>query len=188
MTLLIIGLIAFLGIHLVPVMATTRVALVARWGEERYKKMFSMVSLAGLILIIMGYALAEPGRQLFAPSTAAIKIAPYAMVVVFILFAAANMRGHTRHSLKHPMVLAIILWSLVHLFANGDTRGTILFGGFLAYALIDLASVIRRRAVKVVVPSAKFDAIAIVAGTVVALVVMTFHRFLFGVKVVPFGL
>ncbi len=188
MTLLIIGLIAFLGIHALPRMTTTRAAIVARWTEKTYKKAFALVSLAGLILIVVGYALADPGPRLFAPSASAIKIAPYAMVLVFILLAAANMRGHTRHLLKHPMLLAIILWSVVHLLANGDMRGTVLFGGFLAYALVDLTSTMGRGTVKVMVPNVRFDVIAVVAGVVVALVVMTFHRLLFGVKVAPFGL
>lgn len=188
MTLLFIGLIAFLGIHVLPMMTTTRAAIVARWTETTYKKVFALVSLAGLILIVVGYALADPGPRLFARSASAIRIAPYAMVIVFILLAAANMRGHTRHLLKHPMLLAIIVWSIVHLLANGDLRGTVLFGGLLAYALVDLASATGRGAVKVIVPSVRFDVIAVVAGVVVALVVMTFHRLLFGVKVVPFGL
>lgn len=188
MTLLVVGLVAFLGIHVLPMMTTTRAAIIARWTAETYKKMFSLVSLAGLILIVLGYVVADPGPRLFAPSATAIRIAPYAMVSVFILLAAANMRGHTRHLLTHPMLFAIIVWSTVHLLANGDLRGTLLFGGFLAYGLIDLASVIGRGAVKAFVPSARFDVIAVGAGIVVALVVMTFHRVLFGVKVVAFGL
>jgi uncharacterized membrane protein len=75
----------------------------------------------------------------------------------------------------------------VHLLANGDLRGTLLFGAFLVYAVLDLASAISRHAVKSFVPSFKFDIMAIVGGVAVALAVMALHRVLFGVRVVAFG-
>jgi len=67
-------------------------------------------------------------------------------------------------------------------------RGTVLFGAFLAFAVIDLVSAVQRGAVKAFVPEAKFDAMAVVGGTAVALVVMLLHRFLFGVPATGFSL
>lgn len=188
MTVLIAGLAIFLGIHLLPTLPRARLALVARLGEQRYKGLYSLVSAAGLALIVAGYAWADDRTRVFAPFPVARALAPWAMTLSFILFAAANMRGRLRRVLGHPMLLGLIIWSLVHLLANGDRTGTVLFGAFLAYALIDLASAVRRGAVKSFEPVGKHDAIAVVAGVVVALAVMTFHRVLFGVAVVPFGL
>ena len=110
------------------------------------------------------------------------------MTISFILFAAANMRGHMRRTLRHPMLLGLAIWATVHLLANGDRTGTVLFGAFLAYAAIDLVSAIGRGAVKTFVPEAKYDAMAVVGGIGVALVVMTFHRLLFGVPVTAFSI
>ena len=63
-----------------------------------------------------------------------------------------------------------------------------LFGAFFAWALVDLVSVVQpARGPKAFEPSARQDVIAIVAGIAVALLVMTFHRLLFGVAVVPFS-
>jgi uncharacterized membrane protein len=138
------------------------------------------------VLIVVGYRAADPGPRLFAPLPAAIAVAPYAMVVSFILFAAANMRTHIRSTLRHPMLLGLIIWAAVHLCANGDTRGTVLFGAVLAWALVDLTSAVSRHAVKEFQPVARQDVIAIVAGTLLALLVMTFHLALFGVRVVNF--
>jgi uncharacterized membrane protein len=138
-------------------------------------------------MIVVGFGRAPREPQLFAPWPAAIAIAPFAVTIAFVLFAAANMRTHIRSALQHPMLLGLLVWSTVHLLANGDLRGTVLFGAFVAYSLIDLASAVSRHAVKPVVPEAKFDAIAIVAGIVLAVLVMTFHRPLFGVAVVGFG-
>jgi len=187
MTLLILGLVLFLGIHLLPMAPALRNRLVAHWGEGRYKGTFSAVSLAGFALIIAGYYFGERGPQLFAPLPAARAIAPAAVTVALILFAAANMRGYARRLLRHPMLIGILIWSGVHLLANGDLRGTILFGAFFAYAIVDLVSAIARGAVRAFEPSVRYDVMAVVGGLVVALVVMMVHRYLFGVRVVPFG-
>ncbi len=187
MRLLIAGLALFLGIHVLPMIPSLRAALLARWGEPRYKGVFSLIAAVGLALIVAGYALADDRTQLFAPFPAARTIAPFAMVVSFILFAAANMRGHLRRIVRHPMLLGLLLWASVHLLANGDRAGTVLFGAFLAYAIVDLVSAIRRGAVKAFVPVPKHDVIAVVGGAAVALAVMTLHRILFGVPVVAFG-
>lgn len=187
MTVLVAGLIVFLGVHLVPALPGIRAGLAARWGERPYRGIFSLVSFAGLALIIAGYAKSGPGPRLFEPSAAAIAVAPYAVTLALILFAAANMRGHTRRVVKHPMLLGLAIWAGVHLAANGDLRGTILFASFLAYAAIDFVSVLRRGAVKAFDPVPRHDLIAVVAGIAVALALMALHRPLFGVAVVPWG-
>lgn len=187
MTLLALGLVLFLGIHLLPTVPALRAPIAGRLGDGPYRGLFSLVSLVGLVLIVVGYYVASPGPQLFAPLPAAIAVAPVAMTLSFVLFAAANMRTHLRRALGHPMLLGTLIWAGVHLAANGDARGTLLFGAFFAWALVDLASAVHRRAVKSFEPTARHDVIAIVAGAGIALLVMTFHRPLFGVAVVPFG-
>jgi uncharacterized membrane protein len=188
MSTMITGLILFLGIHLLPAVPTVRLAIVDRLGANRYKALFSLASAAGLVLIVVGYAHSEARDRIFAPFPAAIGIAPYAMTVSFILLAAANMRGHLRRILQHPMLIGVLIWSLVHLLANGDRTGTVLFGALFAFAVLDLLSAIGRHAVKVFQPEARFDLIAIGAGIAVALAVMTFHRVLFGKAVAAFGI
>jgi len=187
MWLLVAGLVVFLGIHLVPAIPILRRGLVSRLGERRYKGLFSLASAAGLALIIAGYAHAPTGVRVFSPSAAAIAVAPVAITLAFILFAAANMRGYLRHTLQHPMLIGLAIWSAVHLLANGDLRGTVLFGAFLGFATLDLASAINRQAVKAFDPSFKFDIMAVFGGLVAAVTVMALHRFLFGVPVAAFG-
>jgi uncharacterized membrane protein len=187
MLMLVAGLIVFLGVHLLPALQGVRVALVRRYGELRYKGIFSLASLAGLALIIAGYATAAPGARLFEPSQAAIATAPYAITLSLILFAAANMRGHIRRIVKHPMLLGLAIWATVHLLANGDTRGTILFASFLGYAAVDFVSAVRRHATKLFAPTARHDAIAVGTGIIAAFAVMALHRPVFGVAVVRWG-
>jgi uncharacterized membrane protein len=187
MTLLIAGLVLFLGPHLVPTVPPLRAALLARLGERVYRGAFTACALLGLVLIVMGFARAPSAPQLFAPWPAAIAVAPVAVTIALVLFAAANTRTHIRRFVRHPMLLGLLIWAIVHLLANGDLRSTVLFGAFVAYALIDLGSAIGRHAVKTFVPQGKFDAIAIVAGIALALALMHFHGPLFGVALAGFG-
>jgi uncharacterized membrane protein len=188
MSLLVAGLVVFLGVHVLPMASATRARMYLAMGEARYKITYSIVSAVGLVLIVLGWRAAGPGARLFAPSALAVAMAPYVMAVVFVLLASSHSPSHIRAAVRHPMLVAIILWATVHLFANGDARGTLLFGAFLVYAIVDLVSVVRRRAVATFEPRTRADVISVVAGVAVALLVMTFHRVLFGPTVVPFGI
>jgi uncharacterized membrane protein len=149
---------------------------------------FALISALGLALIVIGYSRAPSEPRLFNPFPGAIAIAPIAMAVSFVLLAAANMRAHIRRAVRHPMLIGIGIWAMVHLLANGHAKATLLFGAFLAYAAIDIISATGRHAVKPFKPVAKQDAIAVVAGILLALLVMTFHRQLFGVRAVVWGI
>ncbi|MGE5523183.1 MAG: NnrU family protein [Rhodospirillaceae bacterium] len=188
MALLIAGLVLFFGIHLVPAIPALRARWVGVWGEERYRRTFAVVAAVGLLLIVAGYIIAPRGAQLFTGSSAAKSIAPFAMVLSFVLLASANMKTHVRARIRHPMLLGIIIWSTVHLLANGDARGTVLFGSFLAFSVVDLASAVSRGAVKPFVPAHKYDVMAVVGGIVAAFVVMLLHRVFFGVPAVWWSL
>ena len=188
MLLLVAGLVLFLGIHLVPVFPALRAGLVARWGEGRYKTLFSAVSGVGLALIVVGFALAPRQVPLFAPWPAAIAIAPAAIALALVLVAAGNLKGYIRQVVRHPMLAGTLIWSGVHLLANGDVASTLLFGAFFAWAAIDLVSAIARRAVKAFTPRLVHDAIALAGGAGAAFAFAYLHRILFGVRVMPFGL
>ena len=179
MSVMIAGLVLFIGIHLVPMAPDLRARLASRFGDKPYRAIFSLVSAAGLVLIVVGYRMRDT-MPLFAPSPAARAAAPVLVTLAFVLFAAANMKTHIRSTLKHPMLLGLMLWSGVHLLANGDTAGTILFGSFLGYSILDLVSATRRGAVKPFVPVWKHDIIAVVSGIALAYLTIRFHPALFG--------
>lgn len=184
MTLMVLGLVLFIGIHLVPTVPTLRAQLAALLGERPYRGLFSLVSAAGLVLIVLGWPGSAERVQLFAPSSAARAVAPVMISVAFVLFAAANMRTHIRARLRHPMLIGLLLWSGVHLLANGTAAGTVLFGSFAVYSLVAIVSAESRGAVKSVIPTWKHDMIALAAGLFVAYLVMRFHAPIFGVVAV----
>jgi len=183
MTVMIVGLALFLGIHLLPVLRPARDALRGSLGEARYKGAFSIVSAIGLVLIPVGYWLAGPSTErVFDPVPAARAAAPWVVTVSFILLAASHMRGHIRRVVQHPMVVGVLLWSLVHFLANGDRRGSVLFGAFVAWALVDAIASYARGRIAPFAASARYDVMAIVGGIVIAGIVMMLHQPLFGVR------
>ena len=180
MVIMIIGLILFLGIHLVPVAPGLRGSMVTALGYDKYRAAFAAVAALGLVLIIAGYWMRPEDVQLFAPFPQARAVASVLVPIAFVLFAAANMKAHIRKLMQHPMLIGLLLWSGVHLLSNGDLAGTVLFGSFLAYSVIDLASAFHRHAVKPFEPRWSHDVIAIVAGVVLAWITVLIHPWLFG--------
>ena len=180
MNMMIAGLVLFLGLHLIPTVPALRARLIAKLGANVYRALFALGSALGLVLIVAGYWNRPPRAQLFEPYAAARAAAPLAVSLAFVLLASANMRTHIRKSLQHPMLLGLLLWSGVHLFANGDLTGTILFASFFAYSILALFSAIQRHAVKPFEPSWKFDAMAVTSGLIAAYLTILFHSALFG--------
>ena len=76
--------------------------------------------------------------------------------------------GRDQGQVKHPFLVAIKTWALAHLIANGDLASIILFGSFLAYAVVDRIALKRRPATGLVTAaeagSSRNDVIAVVGG------------------------
>ncbi len=188
MTLLIAGLLLFLGVHCASIVAPDwRAGQIARHGEAAWKGLYSLMSIAGFALLIYGYGLArESPVVLYTPPTFARHIALLLMLPVFPLLFAAYLPGRIKTAAKHPMLLAVKLWALAHLLANGTLHDVILFGAFLVWAIADRISV-KRRAVTRAVPGAPAspmnDVIAVVGGLATyAVFVLWAHLKLIGVS------
>ncbi|MDE2365216.1 MAG: NnrU family protein [Hyphomicrobiales bacterium] len=149
MTVLVLGLIVFLGVHLVPTSAPGRAQLVAKLGAGGYKIGFSVASLIGFVLIVYGMGLARGSAadlQIWQPPVFMRHITFLLMWFSFVLLVAAYVPSHIRDKAKHPMLAAVKIWALAHLLANGDLAGLVLFGSFLAWAVYDRISVKKRGA------------------------------------------
>ena len=147
--LLIAGLILFLGAHLVPTFPGIRDQWRGRLGEMGYKGLFSLVSLVGFALIVIGFGAARTASwnvALWSPPVWTKHIAFLLMWPAFILLVAAYVPSHIRSRAKHPMLAAVKIWALAHLIANGDLAGILLFASFLAYGVYDRISVKKREA------------------------------------------
>lgn len=186
----IVGLVIFLGIHAVSIVAPQwRDAQAARLGEWPWKGLYSVVSAVGLGLLIWGYGLARQAPVvLYTPPAALRHLALLLMLPVFPLLVATYLPGRIKAAARHPMLLAVKLWATAHLLANGTLVDVLLFGGFLAWAVADRISLKRRPAGRVpAAPPAPFnDAIALLVGLAIyAFFVLRAHRWLFGVSPLP---
>ena len=186
MALLIGGLVLFIGIHVLPSSARLRAALAARLGENGYKMLFSLVSVAGLVLTVIGYGQA-PQNQIFEPSQTARTFLPAAMAVAFVLVVIANVPGRIRRVLRHPMLAGVLIWSTLHLLANGDLASNVLFGAFALWTVFAILSAEyrgKRPAAERKQGSLAFDLAGAVVGLLAFWLVLHFHADLFGVSAV----
>lgn len=192
MTYLILGLAIFLGVHSVRIVAEDwRSAQLARLGEGPWKGLYSLASLVGFALIVWGYAQARLDPSvLWSPPAWTRHLLPPFTLIAFVLVAAAYVPGtHFKAWVGSPMVLGVKLWAFAHLVANGTLAGTILFGSFLVWAVVDFASSRRRdRAAGVSYPAGTLarDAIATAIG-IVAWTVFAFWLHAWWIGVRPFG-
>ncbi len=178
--LLIVGLILFVGIHVMPSVAGLRGGLAAKLGENGYKILFSVVSAAGLILTGIGYGQA-PQTQIFEPSQTARALLPAAMAIAFVLVAIGNLPGRIRHLVQHPMLAGVLIWSALHLLANGDLASNIMFGVFALWAVFAILSAVQRgKRIGRGPGSLKADLAGAVVGLIAFWVVFHFHADLFG--------
>lgn len=187
MTLLILGLVIFLGIHSVSIVAPAwRDAQFAARGEAAWKGAYSVIAGIGLVLLIYGYGLARQSPVvLYVPPTWLRHLALLLLVPVFPLFLAAYLPGRIKTVTKHPMLVATKLWAVAHLLANGTLADVLLFGGLLAWAVADRISLKRRpvRAIRAAPASPLNDVIAVVAGLALyAAFVLWLHQWLIGVS------
>ncbi len=187
MSLLIVGLVIFLGVHSVAIVAPAlRAGAIARLGEGAWKGVYGVVSLIGFVLICYGFVLARQAPVfLYFPPTWLRHVALLIMLPVFPLLFAAYLPGRIKTAAKHPMLAAVKFWALAHLLANGTLADVLLFGAFLAWAVVDRISLKRRPAqvLRTAPPGRWNDAIAIGLGLAVyALFVGWAHWWLFGVS------
>lgn len=147
MSILILGLVIFLGAHSVRILAADwRSRQLARLGEQRWKALYSLVSAVGLGLIIWGYGLAHADSpRLWPTPTWTRHLAASLTLPAFILLVAAYLPGsRIKAAVGHPMVAGVKIWALAHLLANGTLAAATLFGAFLVWAVADFASARRR--------------------------------------------
>jgi uncharacterized membrane protein len=193
MLTLLLGLLIFLGVHLVPTRPEMRYAVVSRMGEGPWKGVFSLVSLVGFVLIVVGYHKLQlnPGKNpvVWSPPAWGRHATLVLMLPVFPLLIATYLRGRIAGAVRHPMITAVKLWALAHLLVRGDLASMALFLGFLAWAVWDRISLKHREAaglVQVASGPVVNDVIAVVGGLAIYVAFVKWgHAALIGMPLVP---
>ena len=149
MALLIIGLIAFLGFHLTRVLAPgLREGMIARLGKPAWMGLYSLVSLATLILLVYGFGEArmESGEPLYTTPPWMVHVTVTLMLIALILAVSSVLpAGYIATKSRHPLITAVKVWALAHLLVNGEAYSVITFVAFLAWAVV-LRIAAKRRA------------------------------------------
>ncbi len=189
LAVMVLGLAVFFAAHIFTTKREARAKAIARLGEGTYKILYSLVSLAGLVLIVWGFAHYRAAGMIdvWNPPKALKHITVALMLPAVILVVASYIRGRIFAIVKHPMLAGIKLWAAAHLFANGDLGSIILFGSFLGWAVYDRISLKHRTdsgAPPIPVGGVTNDIIAVVAGVVAYLALaFAFHPVVIGVPV-----
>lgn len=185
MVWLILGIVLFLGLHSVRMVAPDfRDRMVAERGEAVWKGIYSLFSLIGLVVLIWGFGQARlVAPILWMPPTWLAHINLLLMLPALILLIASQLpAGYIKRAVKHPMILGVKVWALGHLLANGDLAALILFVTFLGWAVWNRIAVKRRGDPVYDNPSVQFDIIAAVLGTAIYLwLLLQGHAWLIGV-------
>jgi uncharacterized membrane protein len=189
MAALVLGLVLFLGVHSVRVFAEDwRRGVIARRGEKAYKGVYTLLSIAGIVLIVWGFGQARQNPvMLWPPQTWARHLSLLLVALSFVVIAAAYVpANHIKARLHHPMVLGVKLWAFGHLLANNMLHDVVFFGAFLVWAVLSFrAARMRDRAAGAVYApgTAKGTLITVVAGLVAAAVfALWIHGWMTGVR------
>ncbi len=189
MTILLLGLVIFIAVHSVRIVADGwRTAMIARLGAWPWKAIYSLISLAGFVLIVWGYGGTRGAAELWQGPAWLWPVSSLLMLTSFILLAAAYIpRNRIRTIIGHPMTAGVKVWALAHLLTNTRPGDLVLFGALLVWAvLVFRAARVRDRASgqRAAPGSWAMAAIAIVAGASAWAVFARFlHPMLMGVPV-----
>ena len=191
MIFLIVGLVLFLGPHLLTIRRAARAGLRARFGASRYRGADSIIALFGFALICYGFAdyRADGYIVVWTPPKALAPVAMLLMLPALVLLVATNSGGLIQGKIKHPMLAGIKFWALAHLLTNGDLGSILLFGSFLVWAIYARITIKQREADEgapdwAAMRFGRKDAIAIVAGfSLYVLFGFVLHPILIGVSI-----
>ena len=192
MTIFIAGLAIFFGLHVFSAIRSREPGkdLKAQLGYGPFMGLYSLISIAGFVLIIYGFGAARGADVFYTPPNWLAHVNLLLTIPALILLVASQMpAGYIKKVTKHPMLLAIKLWAFGHLLANGEFNSVLLFGTFLAYAVFDRIMV-KRRGDNGPGPDATvnpmMDVISVIAGLGAwAAIALWLHPILFGVVAMP---
>ncbi|MGI9350547.1 MAG: NnrU family protein [Rhizobiaceae bacterium] len=186
---LIAGIILFLAVHSIRVIAPDfRERMIENLGEMKWRGLYSIASIAGIAILVWGYGQARYDNvYIYSPPIWMNHLQSLLMLIAFIFFVASIVPdSRIKKTIGHPALLSVKIWAVGHLLVNGDLASLLLFGSFLAWAVITLINAKRREEVIIEnVPALRNDIVVVAGGLVLwALFVFWLHELLIGVPVI----
>lgn len=191
MLALLAGLLLFFGVHMVRIVAGPwRLRQIERLGLNGWKGIYSLISLAGFALLLWGYGQTRGMPELWLLPRFTRHLAALLTLPAFLLLVAAYVpRNHLKAAIGHPMLAGVKLWALAHLLCNARVGDLLLFGTFLAWAVLAFVTSRRRdraEGVQYAKGTATGTALVLVIGLLAwAGFAVVGHAWLIGVR--PFG-
>lgn len=144
MTLLITSCIAFLALHMGISSTPLRGKLIDSLGQKGYLGLYSLLAITALGVMIYSYGSIDQSDHVWLPGTVSYQITKVFVLVAIILLVMGTMTKNPTAVMmedainqdikgilkitRHPTQWAILLYSIGHLIANGDTASIVLFG------------------------------------------------------------
>ena len=180
MILLVLGVLLWVVAHIFKRVAPAQRAAMGDKGRGP----ISLLLLASVVLMILGYRWAD-GAFYWGRTPAMTGINNLLMLISVYLFAVAGMKTRVARILRHPQLTGFSLWCVAHLMVNGDTPSFILWGGLLAWALLEMVLINRAEAWTPPPPAPARKELMAIGGTVVVFAVIAAIHALLGYN--PFG-
>ncbi|MEJ8561519.1 NnrU family protein [Yoonia sp. GPGPB17] len=184
MTLLVAGVALWWAAHLFKRLAP---GPRAKLGEPG-KGLVAILIVVSIVLMVLGYRAAD-GAVYWGRDPMWVGINNLLMILAFYFYAASAAQGAKiwlGTKVRHPQLTGFSIWAISHLLVNGDTPSFVLFGGLLAWAVVEILLINAQdgpwqrpdRA------PAKKEVVAIVVTVVVMIIVMAIH---YALGVTPWG-
>ncbi len=187
MAMLISGLSIWILVHLFPSVApATRQQFVVRLGNGPYQAIFSLLLIAGLLLIVFGWRNTVPDH-VYSPPPGLRHPAMLLAVIGFILMVAASFPTRIKRILRHPQLIGVLLWAIAHLLMNGDSKSLLVFGAVAVWTVVSMAMINRRDGAWVkpeVTGGWGREVVIVVIGLVISALAVRFHQYLSGMPLI----
>lgn len=191
MLLLIVSLIIFLALHSIRIFAPSiRECGIAKFGKGGWHAGYGIASLVSLLFIAYAFGEARNVTDvLYTPPTGMAHLTSTLMLIALVCAVSAVLpAGYIATKLKYPFIVAIKIWAISHIIANGEVASLLVFVAFLAWAVLLRISMKKREALgeyqRRAFVSGRYDIVAICLGIVLwGLIIMRLHVLIIGVPV-----
>ena len=184
MNWLTIGLAIFVAVHLISSVTPSACAsLKSAIGNNAFRGAYSVLALAGIVLIVIGWRSSVP-VVVYAPPAWGMTVAFFLMLISVFLFGASHAKTNIKRYVRHPQLTAVLVWSIAHMLSNGDIRSLTLFGTLGLWALVSIPLINRREGEwqKPERASMRSEMIGATISVVVYLVMIALHPYYAGVS------
>ena len=141
--ILALGVALWWAAHLFKRVAPAQRAAIAQSMGEKAKAIFALLIVASIVLMTLGYQRADI-IWLWFPQTWFGHLNNLLVLIAFYVYGIGMARGVLSTKIRHPQLLGTAIWAFAHLLANGELASILLFGSFLAWAVVDRISLKRR--------------------------------------------